>query len=157
VGSVALSGDGRTAISGGRDHTVRVWDLGLGRCSAVLEGHTDWVGSVALSGDGRTAISGGDDGTVRVWDLRSGRCAAALEGHTASVGSVAVSGDGRTAISGGDDHTVRVWDVHSRTCRLVFPCDNDIRAVALTAQSPWIVCAGDSAGNVVFFEIKGLT
>jgi WD40 repeat protein len=74
VNSVALSGDGRTAVSGSEDRKVRVWDLVAGRCSALLEGHTGGVGSVALSGDGRTAVSASEDRTVRVWDLGTGRC-----------------------------------------------------------------------------------
>jgi len=123
----------------------------------VLQGHTDYVSSVALSGDGHTALSGGGDKTVRVWDLSTGRCTAVLEGHTNLVSSVALSGDGRTALSGSDDGTVRVWDLGAGTCRGVFPCDYPIRAIALTPQPPWIICAGDSAGNVLFFEIKRLT
>jgi WD40 repeat protein len=58
---------------------VRVWDLALGRCAAVLEGHTIWVTSVAVSADGRAAVSGADDRTVRVWDLVGGRCIATYD------------------------------------------------------------------------------
>jgi WD40 repeat protein len=73
---VAVTADGRTAVSGSDDRTVRVWDLPGGRCTAVLEGHTGWVRSVAVTADGRTAVSGSDDRTVRVWDLPGGRCTA---------------------------------------------------------------------------------
>jgi hypothetical protein len=36
--SVALSADGRTAVSGSNDKTVRVWDLSSGQCRAVHPG-----------------------------------------------------------------------------------------------------------------------
>ena len=42
--SVALTQDGRKAISGSEDKKVRVWDLESGVCLEVLEGHTDTVG-----------------------------------------------------------------------------------------------------------------
>jgi WD40 repeat protein len=48
----AMSGDGRTAVSGAGDRTVRVWDLATGRCRATLTGHTAGVTTVAVSGDG---------------------------------------------------------------------------------------------------------
>ncbi len=76
VNGVALSGDGRTAVSGSDDNTVRVWDLSSRQCRATLSGHTDQVNSVALSVDGRTVVSGSWDQTVRVWDLSSGQCIA---------------------------------------------------------------------------------
>jgi WD40 repeat protein len=76
VTSVSVTGDGRTAVSGSHDRTVRVWDLAGGRCSAVLVGHTSLVTSVSVTGDGRTAVSGSHDRTVRVWDLAGGRCSA---------------------------------------------------------------------------------
>jgi hypothetical protein len=70
--SVAVTADGRTAVSAGDDGTVRVWDLTTGTETRALTGHTDWVRSVAVTADGRTAVSAGDDGTVRVWDLTTG-------------------------------------------------------------------------------------
>ena len=110
-GAVAVSADGRTAVSGGDDGTVRVWDLAGTAAPRVLTGHDGRVRAVAVSADGRTAVSGGADGTVRVWDLAGTAAPRVLTGHTGWVDAVAVSADGRTAVSGGGDGTVRVWDL----------------------------------------------
>jgi WD40 repeat protein len=74
VRSVGLSGDGRRAVSGSADKTVRMWDVDTGHCLRTLEGHKHPVLSVGLSGDGRRAISGSEDKTVRVWDVETGLC-----------------------------------------------------------------------------------
>lgn len=77
VESVAISGDGELALSGGQDAAVRLWDLKARRCSAVLEGHSGCVETIALSPDARLAMSSAStrqaDGT-RIWDLRTGDC-----------------------------------------------------------------------------------
>ena len=69
---MAVSADGRRAVSGSRDGTVRVWDLDSGATLRTLTGHTGTVTAVAISADGRRAVSGGEDETVRVWDLGKG-------------------------------------------------------------------------------------
>jgi WD40 repeat protein len=69
VYAVAVTADGRTAVSGGDDGTVRVWDLAGTAAPRVLTGHDGQVRGVAVTADGQTAVSGGGDGTVRVWDL----------------------------------------------------------------------------------------
>ena len=74
VNAVALSADGRRAVSGSGDNTVRVWDLHGSEPPRVLEGHREGVNAVALSADGRRAVSGSYDNTVRVWDLATFRC-----------------------------------------------------------------------------------
>ena len=76
VRAVAVSADGRRAVSGGGDGTVRVWDLDTGHAAAHPDRPRRPGGAVAVSADGRRAVSGGDDGTVRVWDLDTGYAAA---------------------------------------------------------------------------------
>jgi WD40 repeat protein len=64
VTGVAVSSDGRLAVSTALDETLTVWDVGSGRELRVLEDHFDQVHSVASSGDGRRALSV-DDGWSR--------------------------------------------------------------------------------------------
>jgi small GTP-binding protein len=64
---MAWSPDGKRALSGSFDNTVRLWDLELGRCLRVLEGHTASVLSVAWSPDGKRVFSGAWNGVMRVW------------------------------------------------------------------------------------------
>jgi WD40 repeat protein len=113
VRGVALSSDGRRAVSASGDETLKVWDVESGRALRTLEGHTDIVYGVALSGDGRIAVSASMDETLRVWDVESGQALGTLEGHFAAVNTVAVSEDGRRVVSGSSDHTVKVWDLES--------------------------------------------
>jgi len=65
VYSVALSPDGRYALSGSDDKTLRLWDVDTGKTVHIMEGHTDSVYGVAFSPDGRYALSGSWDNTLR--------------------------------------------------------------------------------------------
>ena len=51
IWAYAFSPDGKRALSGIQDKTVRLWDVETGRCLRVFEGHTSGVGSVAWSAD----------------------------------------------------------------------------------------------------------
>jgi tetratricopeptide (TPR) repeat protein len=69
VMSVCLSSDGRWALSGSTDKTLRLWEVSSGRCVRTFKGHTGAVPSVCLSSDGRWALSGSEDKTLRLWEL----------------------------------------------------------------------------------------
>jgi hypothetical protein len=74
VGPVACSADGRLALSGSWDGTMRLWDLATGKQLQCFKGHTGWVWSVAFSADSRRALSVGTfDKAARLWDVARGK------------------------------------------------------------------------------------
>jgi WD40 repeat protein/serine/threonine protein kinase len=123
--SVSLSHDGRYALSGSSDKTLRLWDVTTGKCVRTFEGHSKTVVSVSLSHDGRYALSGSLDKTLRLWDVTTGKCARIFEGHGKAVVSVSLSHDGRYALSGSLDKTLRLWDVTTGKCIRTFEGHSD--------------------------------
>ena len=67
-----LSPDGRTAATGSRDQTARVWDLSgpNPRDAAVIDKHESGsTSSLAMSPDGKTLALSGQIGEIRRFDL----------------------------------------------------------------------------------------
>ncbi len=130
---VAVTPDGRLAVSGSLDKTARVWDLSSGKCISILK-HPKEILGVAVTPDGRLAVSGCYDNKVRVWDLGPGKCTATLKGHTDLVYGVAMTPDGRLAVSGSLDKTARVWDLGSGKCTATLKGHTD--GVVMVAVTP---------------------
>jgi WD domain, G-beta repeat len=95
--SVAVSGDGKTIVSGSDDKTVKVWKRDGSR-TTLIPGHQDVISSVAVSNDGQTIVSGSQDKTVKVWS-GDGSPIATFPDHQGIISSVVVSGDGQTIAS----------------------------------------------------------
>jgi WD40 repeat protein/serine/threonine protein kinase len=94
-GHIDVTPDGRFAVFGCEDKTVRLIDLETGKWVHTFEGHTDHVSSVAIEAKGRYAVSTRFRGTSRLWDFETGRCIRTLKEMT---NSVFLSVDGRNAI-----------------------------------------------------------
>jgi WD40 repeat protein/tRNA A-37 threonylcarbamoyl transferase component Bud32 len=145
VHAVALSPDGRQALSASRDHTTRLWDLASSREVRCFSGHHAPVRTVAFSPNGRYAVSAGEDRTVRVWDLDSGWEVRCLTGHTDFVTSVAFLPDGQHVLSGGHDRTMRLWAVGSgREVACLAGQPGRINALALTADGRHVFSGGEN-------------
>ncbi len=72
VNSVAFSPDGRYALSGSYDQTLKLWEVETGEEVRTFKGHSAPVYSVAFSPDSRYVLSGSSDGTTRLWEVDSG-------------------------------------------------------------------------------------
>ena len=114
INAVLMTPDGKQAISGSADNTIKVWDLVNGQLLYTLvEGHFLPVRSLTLTPDGKQAISGSDDKTIKVWDMKSGQMLRTLEGHASDVNALVQTPDGRQVISGSSDKTIKVWDMEN--------------------------------------------
>ena len=137
VNGVALSVDGRRAVSASDDQTLKVWDVETGAELRTLAGHSDAVNGVALSADGQRAASASWDATLKVWDLETGAELRTLVGHSYWVNGVALSADGRRAVSASNDKTLKVWDLETGTeLRTLAGHSDVVNGVALMRMTP---------------------
>ena len=66
VRALAISADGKTAVSGSFDSSAIRWSLTRNTAEQVLRFHQSAVNAVALMPDGRI-ITGGADGKIAIW------------------------------------------------------------------------------------------
>ena len=111
VHAVAITADGRYAVSGSNDRTVKIWDLDSGQEIRTLVGHDGWIHALAITADCKRIVSGSYDRTLKVWDLETGDLEQTLHGHEGLVLCVAISPDGRFILSGAQDSAIEVWDL----------------------------------------------
>jgi WD40 repeat protein len=111
VQCLAISADGRRALSGGHDRTVRVWDLESGQEERRFEGHSNVVECLTLSADGRRVLSGSWDGVAICWEPDSGREVSFCAAHVKTVTTLAFAPGGRFLSSSYLDPVFRLWQI----------------------------------------------
>ncbi len=146
--SLAISEDGAHLLSGGRDGTMRLWDLRAHAQEAIFRGHRGWLEAVAFTAGG-DAISGSRDGTVRRWDLGSGDVLAEMN-HGATVFGLAVSDDGGTIFAGGTDNAISTWTADGEALGRMTGHEATVNALALSSDDAHLVSASDDATLLVW-------
>lgn len=112
VWSLDFNPDGRQVVSGGKDATVRLWEVGTGKELRCFEKHEDSVLSVTFSPGGRRIASGSTDRTICLWKS-AGRELRRWNASAKGVRSVSFSRDGLLLLSGSLEGTVSLWELSS--------------------------------------------
>jgi WD40 repeat protein len=114
--ALAFSPDGKVLAAGGRDHTLRLFDVADGSEVRPIGGQFDAVDTVAFSPDGSRVWTVSGDRNLRAWETATGKVVRMLETSAGLPLCVAFSADGRLAATGGEqDKTAHVWELATGT------------------------------------------
>jgi cytochrome c len=143
VRAVAVTADGRAALSGSFDETAIRWSLTRNAAEQVLRFHEGAVNAVALLADGRL-VTGGEDGRVAIWKPGETRPETVHAEHKAPVVALAVSADQGTIASASWDRTIRLWSLKGEPPRVLEGHAQNVNGVAF-APDGRLVSAGYDA------------
>ena len=141
---MTFSPNGKLALSGSSDKTLKLWDIENGHELRTFTGHTDGVAAVAISPDGKLVLSGSYDNSLRVWELESGRELKRFVDHIDAPQTVAFSRDGKKLISGGIDGTLRLWNLQNSEELAALRASDSKNYIAFTPDGFFIASQRDT-------------
>jgi cytochrome c len=144
VRALAISPDGKTAVSGSFDTSAIRWSLQYNTALQVLRFHDGAVNAVALLPDGRIATAGAD-ARIAIWHPGEQQPQIVLQGHAAPIVGLAVSPDGAALASAAWDRTARVWPLADGVPRVLKGNRDSVNAVAFMPDNSAVVTAGYDA------------
>lgn len=143
VRAIAVSADGRFAMTGSFDQSAILWRLADGTADAVLRYHQGAVNAVvAVPGLGFATAA--EDGRIALWRGNATEPARVLEGHKGPVAALAISADAGTLASASWDETLRVTSLGDGKTRVLEGHKGPVNGVAFL-PSGGIVSAGYDA------------
>ncbi len=143
VSSVAFSADGKRAVTGSWDKTVRLWDVDAGTELKRFDGPAKTVRSVALSRNGARIAAGGGDQLVWLWAVAAGGEPRHLPGHGDTITGVAFSPDGKRLVSASLDQTARLWSAaNGKGLGAPLGGLGPVESVAFSPDGRYVLCGG---------------
>ncbi len=153
VSSVAISKNGKYAISGSEDRTLKYWNLQTGELIKTLKGHEKYITSVDISKDGNYVVSGSADKTIRYWNLENGKTIKILKGHKGNVNTVSLSNDSKYILSGSADKTTRYWDIKlGKSIDILKGQKGNITSVKISQDGNYAI-SGDFDGTMQYSKL----
>ncbi|HEY7423659.1 MAG TPA: protein kinase [Gemmataceae bacterium] len=116
VDCLAFSPDSKVLATGGREGTVRLWDLSSHREFDMLRVRK--VESLTFSPDGHSLLLASNEQEVFLWDFDRRKERLRLPPHPRGHVAVAVTPDGETFVTGDNEGTVRFWDAETGELRV---------------------------------------
>jgi WD40 repeat protein/Leucine-rich repeat (LRR) protein len=154
VGRVALSGDGRYAVTGSWDGKAIVWETASGKIINTFQDRPKWLQCVAISYYGKYVLTGSNDQTATLWDAPSGKKLQTFEGHTGAVESVALSLEAypKHVLTGSRDNTAILWDAASgKKLQAFLGHTGLVKSVALSDDGK-LVLTGSADKTAILWE-----
>ncbi len=149
---VALSADGRYALTGSLDNSFLLWDTATHSLSTNIEGKEDMdalnaelkqphngpVLAVAFNPNGSSYASGSEDCTIKIWDSNSDLLISTLTGHNSAVTTLEYGSSGNIILSGSRDQRAYLWNTNG-TQRQMFQAENEIIDAEISQNERYVL------------------
>ena len=113
IHSLALSPDGKLAVSGDNSGELVAWDVAARKGVKLSPAHHGDVRRVVFSKSGRYFATASKDREIKVWDSATLKLLTTLKGHKSYVYDLDFSPDEKYIASVGSDYLLIVWDTQS--------------------------------------------
>ena len=141
-------------VTGGQDHTVKMWDSTTGQLTRTYNGCLGSVLDLSITHDSKCIIAASSSNNLSVWDASSGRVRHTLTGHKDKVVAVDVSrSSSRHVVSSGYDRTIKLWDLNKGYCVNTMMHPSNCNALSFT-QDGQTVCSGHVDGHLRFWDLR---
>jgi WD40 repeat protein len=131
---LAVTPEGRRAVSGALHGLLKVWDLETGAQLHDLQRFENAITALAVTPNGEHVVVGAGGGSLKLWDLESGTESVDLPDHIATVRAVAVSPDSERVVSASDSRFAPEEKADSRLIVSELSSGRDVRR--LSGYSP---------------------
>lgn len=163
---VDFSRDGRLAVSGGKNATIRLFDIDKGFLIRTFVGQKEPVSAIAFRQDATVIAAGSVEGKLTIWDAKSAdgldeteRDAGGneervpLSGHVGPIRSLAFRPDGKEIATGGEDGTIRFWRLPVAVPESIWSANSSVVLVDVVPQSGKLIAA-KSDGAVELWDLE---
>lgn len=144
VRALAITPDGREAISGSFDSSGIVWALERGTARAVLRAHESAVNAVGVTPDG--FVTAGEDGRLAIWARGDLSKPVRIDKiHTAPIAALTVSPDGKSIATASWDSSIALTPLEVGTSRRLEGHQGNVNGIGFMPDGVTLVSAGYDA------------
>jgi WD40 repeat protein/beta-lactamase regulating signal transducer with metallopeptidase domain len=148
--AVALSTDGKTAVSWGADYSIRRWDATSGKQLNSFRPPPD-AAAVALAPDGRLVALAKAGNRIQFVDPATGIQVGTLTGPSTGISGLAFTPDGKMLAARGADYGITIFDLaHDRELRTIAPATSYSSAPGVVIVNALGRVAGGSPVGLTF-------
>lgn len=148
------SGEQLILVTGGYDHTIKLWQAHTGVCIRTLQHLDTQVNALDITPDKSMLVACGYQ-HIRLYDMQTNNPIVNFDGISKNVTRVGFQEDGKWMYTGGEDSRVRIWDMSSQspTCKRIFDCLHPINGVCLHPNQVELAI-GTQGGGVYLWDIN---